>query len=111
MKYEVVWSDFAEKQIDDIHKFYHSKTKSLNIANRIISRILIAPDSLKHSPEIGQREPALSNRKLEYRYIVVSNYKLIYTVNKKNYTLELLIYLTQDKAQQKLNEINNREAV
>lgn len=84
MKYEVVWSDFAEKQIDDIHKFYHSKTKSLDIANRIISRILLAPDSLKHSPEIGQREPALSNRKLEYRYIVESNYKLIYTVNKEN---------------------------
>jgi len=83
VKYEVIWSDFAEKQIDDIHKFYHSKTKSLNIANRIISRILIAPDNLKHSPEIGQREPALSNRKLEYRYIVESNYKLIYTVNKK----------------------------
>ncbi len=83
MKYEVVWSDFAEKQIDDIHKFYHNKTKSLNIANQIVSRILNAPDSLKYSPEIGQRESALSNRKLDYRYIVESNYKLIYTVNKE----------------------------
>ncbi len=77
MKYEVAWSDFAEKQIDDFHKFYHSKTKSINIANRIISRILNAPGNLKYSPEIGQCEPALSNRKFEYRYIVESNYKLI----------------------------------
>ena len=83
MKYEIIWSDFAEKQIDEIHKFYYNKTKSLNIANRIVSRIIIAPDSLKHSPEIGQREPALTNRKLEYRYIVESNYKLIYTINKE----------------------------
>ncbi len=79
MKYEIIWSGFAEKQIDEIYKFYYTKTKSLNIANRII----IAPDNLKHSPEIGQREPALTNRKLEYRYIVESNYKLIYTINKE----------------------------
>lgn len=83
MKYEIIWSDFAEKQMDEIHKFYRSKTKSLNIANRIISKILLAPDNLKHSPEIGQNEPALIRRKLEYRYIVESNYKLIYTINKE----------------------------
>ena len=83
MKYEIIWSDFAGKQIDEIHKFYHNKTKSLNIANRIISRILTVPKSLKHSPEIGQLEPALINRKLEYRYIVESNYKLIYSINQE----------------------------
>ena len=83
MKYEIIWSDFAENQVNEIHKFYYTKTESLNIANQIISRILIAPDSLKHSPELGQREPALTNRKLEYRYIVESNYKLIYTINKE----------------------------
>lgn len=83
MTYKIIWSDFAEKQIDEIHKFYYTKTKSLNIANRIISGILIAPDSLKHSPETGQREPALTNRKLEYRYIVESNYKLTYTIDKE----------------------------
>lgn len=89
MIYEIVWSDFAEKQIDEIHKFYHRKTQSLNIANRIISRILTAPNILKHSPEIGQREPALINRKLEYRYIVESNYKLIYTVRKEEQQIRI----------------------
>ena len=86
MNYKVVWSDFAEKQVDEIYKYYHSKTKSLNIANRIIARILIASDSLKYSPELGQREPALSNRKLEYRYIVESKYKLIYTIKQRKST-------------------------
>lgn len=60
MKYEVVWSGFAEKQIDKIHRFYRDTTKSLHIANRIITKILIAPDSLKDNPEVGQREPLLA---------------------------------------------------
>jgi len=82
VKYEIIWSDFAKEEIDKIHEFYQNRTKSLNIANRIIKNILIAPDLLRHSPEIGQREPALVKRKLEYRYIIESNYKIIYTINK-----------------------------
>jgi len=89
VKYEIVWSDFAEKQIDKIHKFYHNKPKSLNIANRIILGILTAPDSLKHNPEMGLREPALIDRKLEYRYLVESNYNLIYTINKEKQQLRI----------------------
>lgn len=83
MKYEIVWSNFAEKQIDEIHEFYQNKTKSLEIANGIIKSILIAPDGLQHNPEIGQIEPSLVHRKLKYRYIIASNYKLIYTIHKR----------------------------
>ncbi len=84
MKYRIIWSAFAEEQINEIYAFYLEKTKSAIIANRIIKRIIIAPEILKHSPEIGQREIALIKRKPEYRYIVESNYKIIYYVDKIN---------------------------
>lgn len=78
---EFIWSSFAEKQMDEIHRFY--LTKNIRIANRIATRILIATDSLKHNPKIGQLEPALLSRDLEYRYILELNYKLIYTINEE----------------------------
>ncbi|MFA7617194.1 MAG: type II toxin-antitoxin system RelE/ParE family toxin [Weeksellaceae bacterium] len=89
MIYEIIWSAFAERQIDEIHEFYLNKTKSLRIANRIIERILIAPENLKLNPEIGQLELDLKDRILEYRYIVESNYKLIYTINKDKFQIQI----------------------
>ena len=81
MNYKIVWSKFAEQQIDDIFEYYEKKTKSYNVALNIVTRILLAPEILIDNPKIGQRETSLKNRKTEYHYLVESNYKIIYSID------------------------------
>lgn len=83
MKYIIVWSEFAERQLDEIFAYYAEKSKSTETAKRLIKRIITAPEILKTSPYIGQKEILLESRKIEYRYLIESNYKIIYTVNEE----------------------------
>ena len=80
MKFEIVWSKFAETQIDDIYKYYAEKATA-QIALNIIIELVNCADILRDSHFIGQNEELLEDRILEYRYLVCSNYKLIYTVD------------------------------
>lgn len=81
MKYKIIWSEFSEQQIDMIFEFYEQKSKSYNVALNIVTKILLAPDILIENPRIGQKEISLENRKIEYHYIVESNYKIIYSID------------------------------
>ncbi|WP_445431941.1 hypothetical protein [Chryseobacterium indoltheticum] len=62
MKYEVIWSEFSKKQIDEIFNYYKEVSKSYQVALKIITKILLAPDKLIYNPKIGQRELLLKNR-------------------------------------------------
>ncbi len=84
MKYKVIWSEFSEKQIDDIFNYYQQSSKSYRVALKIVTKILLAPDQLIYNPKIGQREFLLENREVEYHYIVESNYKIIYSIDEEN---------------------------
>lgn len=89
MDYKITWSEFSEQQIDDIFLYYQQKSKSFNVAQKIIEKILLAPDKLITNPRIGQKEFALEYRKIEYHYIVESNYKIIYSIDDKNFKIEI----------------------
>ena len=80
MKLKVIWSNFAEAQLDEIFEFYKEKV-SLKIASQLVREIILESEYLKNSPFIGQKEIRLQNRKIEYRYLVYKNYKLIYSIN------------------------------
>ncbi|MFY1045432.1 type II toxin-antitoxin system RelE/ParE family toxin [Chryseobacterium sp. GP-SGM7] len=67
--------------MDEIFNYYKQTSKSHQIALKIITKILSAPDKLIDNPKIGQREFSLENRTIEYHYIVESNYKIIYSVD------------------------------
>ena len=82
MEYEIVWSKFAESEIDNIYKYYADKATE-QIALNIIIGIVHSADVLKTSHFIGQTEELLEDRDLDYRYLVHNNYKLIYTVDTK----------------------------
>jgi len=84
VKYKVIWSEFSEKQIDDIFNYYQQSSKSYRVALKIVTKILLAPDQLIYNPKIGQREFLLENREVEYHYIVESNYKIIYSIDEEN---------------------------
>lgn len=90
MGYTVIWSEFSEELIDEIFDYYKKKTKSYDVAKSIIEKILLAPDILLNNPKIGQREILLKDRSIEYRYIVVSNYKLIYYIDELKKTINIV---------------------
>lgn len=82
MNFTVIWSDFAEMQLDDIYDYYTNNAGS-KIATNIVTSIIIESDKLKSSPFIGQVEELLSQIKIQYRYLIVNNHKLIYSVDEQ----------------------------
>lgn len=89
MKYKIIWSEFSEKQIDDIFNYYELTSGSYSVALKIVTRILLAPDKLIDNPKIGQIEFSLKDRAIQYHYIVESNYKIIYSVDDENYFIKI----------------------
>lgn len=81
MAYQIIWSAFAEEQIDAIFEYYRQASGSYEVANRIINHLISAPDRLISHPRMGPREPLLRHRPIEYRFIIVSNYKIIYSLD------------------------------
>jgi len=89
VEYKVIWSAFSEQQIDNIFHYYEQKSKSYRVALKIVTEILLAPDRLKYNPRIGQKELSLANRKIAYRYIIESNYKIIYSIDDDNKFIQI----------------------
>jgi toxin ParE1/3/4 len=84
VKYKIIWSKFSEQQIDDIFEFYEQKSKSYDVALRVVTKIILAPDILIENPRIGQKEILLENREIEYRYLIETNWKIIYSIDDEN---------------------------
>ena len=83
MPLKIIWSEFAETQLDEIYEYYEKKASS-RIAKKLVKGIINAPKKLIKTPHIGQEEDLLKQRKIEYRYLVFKNYKLIYSVDTEN---------------------------
>jgi plasmid stabilization system protein ParE len=88
MEFEVVWSDFAENQLDEIFEYYLTNA-NFSVASKLVSSIIQAPEILVKAPLIGQEEEWLSGRKINYRYLLFENYKLIYTVDMISQTIRI----------------------
>lgn len=83
MRYKIIWSAFSEKQIDYIFEYY-TKNANLVVAKKVVKSIISATTILSTNPKTGAKEPLLKNRKIEYRYLVTTNYKLIYSIDEAN---------------------------
>jgi plasmid stabilization system protein ParE len=79
MDLKVFWTDTALYQLKDIFEYY-KKNANLKVARKIIKRIVNETIYLEKNPRIGQREFLLENRKKEFRFLVVGNYKIIYWI-------------------------------
>lgn len=80
---QIIWSEFAESQLDYIFDYYKKKA-SLRVAKNLLRGIIDAPKKLILAPYIGQTEELLEDREIQYRYLVFKNYKLIYSVDFEN---------------------------
>jgi toxin ParE1/3/4 len=83
MTLKIIWSEFAETQLDEIHEYYEKKA-SPRIAKKLLKGIINEPNKLIKTPLIGQEEELLIQREIHYRYLVFKNYKLIYSVDSEN---------------------------
>lgn len=83
MELKIIWSEFAESQLDEIYHFYE-KEVSPEFANKFVNEIINEPNKLVNTPFIGQEEDMLRGRKIQYRYLVYKSYKLIYSVDLEN---------------------------
>lgn len=79
----IIWSAFAETQLDEIYEYYKNKVSS-RVATKLVKGIINAPRKLIKTPFIGQEEELLKERKTQYRYLVFKNYKLIYSVDEES---------------------------
>ncbi|HHT9079002.1 TPA: type II toxin-antitoxin system RelE/ParE family toxin [Flavobacterium psychrophilum] len=82
MSYKVIWSNFAENELDKIFEYYIEQA-SLKVAKKIIKNILAEPKRLINNSEMFQTEELLIDREEIYRYIVCDDYKIIYSVDIK----------------------------
>jgi toxin ParE1/3/4 len=77
MEIRIEWSEQSERQLKDIFDYYSFEV-SPRIARKIINRILDRVSILESNPSAGPKEELLSDYPEEFRYLVESNYKIIY---------------------------------
>jgi len=83
MSLKIIWSEFAETQLDEIYEYYEKKAGP-GVAKKLLKGIINEPKKLLKAPQIGQEEELLKHRESEYRYLVFKNYKLIYSLDNQN---------------------------
>ena len=82
MEFKIIWPDFADFQFSEIYNYYHTNI-SKQVAKMIAKNILSATQKLETAPYVGQKEDLLLDRSKEYRYLIYTNYKIIYSVDEK----------------------------
>lgn len=83
MNYKIIWSSFSESQLDEIYEYYEKRASSI-IAIKIVTGIINESEELLKAFFIGQEEELLKERKIQYRYLLFKNYKLIYSIDEQN---------------------------
>ncbi len=88
MELKVFWLQLAEDKLDDIYRYYKIKAGK-RIAKKIVNGIVDTTVGLGKQPEIGQVEISLAHRKIEYRYLIYTNYKIVYWINVPSIRVEI----------------------
>ena len=78
--FKILWTDLAINQLKDIFD-YHLVKASSNIAQKLIQRIIDATIILEDNPKSGRKEDLLLTRSLEFRFLIIKNYKIIYWID------------------------------
>jgi toxin ParE1/3/4 len=89
-KYEIIVSDFAEKDLKDIISYFYTKNiqYSIDLFKKIRGRIV----ELEIFPEKGKIVPELERQGIsKYRQIIEGNYRIIYSVRIKQVTILMIV--------------------
>lgn len=77
MEIRIEWSELSEKQLKDLFDYYSFEANS-RVARKIINKIISGVSILEGNPLAGPKEELLSGYPEDFRYLVESNYKIIY---------------------------------
>jgi toxin ParE1/3/4 len=80
MGLKIFWTQFAEDKLQDIFYYYKEKA-GIKTARKIVNEIIDKTINLDENPKIGQIEEFLQDKPQEFRYLVSTNYKIIYYIN------------------------------
>jgi plasmid stabilization system protein ParE len=95
MEIRVLWTDSALSQLEDIYDYYKIKA-SPRIAKKLVKTLIEETIVLESNPLIGVKEPLLSERPYEYRFLVKNNYKIIYRFNENLIRIISVFYCRQN---------------
>ena len=88
MELVVYWTDFSKKELKNIFDYYKEKA-SLNVARTLVIGITKETTKLIKQPKIGQEEELLTQDSRDFRYLVSTNYKIIYWINLEKNRIEI----------------------
>jgi toxin ParE1/3/4 len=77
MEIRIEWSALSERQLKEIFDYY-SVEANPKVARKITDQIIDRVSILENNPFTGPKEELLSDYPEEFRYLVESNYKIIY---------------------------------
>ncbi len=80
MEIRVLWTDSALSQLEDIYDYYKIKA-SPRVAKKLVKTLVEETIVLESNPLIGVKEPLLTERPYEYRFLVKNKCKIIYRFN------------------------------
>lgn len=80
MELEIFWSQFAEDKLQDIFQYYKLQA-GIKTARKMVEKIVDSTLHLGENPRMGTTEELLKDREQEFRYLISTNYKVIYYIN------------------------------
>jgi toxin ParE1/3/4 len=89
---EIIWSDFAIRDIREIYHFI--KSDSVFYADRILDEIVTKSETLSTLPMRGRITPEFENPAI--REIFVKQYRLIYQIEEKRIVIQGVVHMARD---------------
>lgn len=92
--FPVIWTAEALRDLDGIFDFLSSK--SPGAAGKTVLSVLSRAKQLEKFPESGQVQEVWHTTKISYRYLIESNYKIIYSIQKQIIHIHTVFDCRQD---------------
>ena len=97
--YKIYISKTAKNDLSKIYEY--CSNISYNYAEKIKNKLLISISSLKLFPRAFPKVRIYKNQKVEFRYLISNNYKILYLINQK-FVIIQKIYICKQNPPNKL---------
>ena len=88
MGLKIYWTDLAKIEVKSIYIFL-KREANIVVAKKITKEITDEVKLLINQPYLGQIEQQLITSSKEFRYLIYSNYKIIYWINLDENQIEI----------------------
>ena len=79
MEIKIVWTKFSKSELKSIF-LYYKENASEKVAVKIVKGIILGTKKLLLHNYLGQKEELLKENPSKIRYLIYSNYKILYRV-------------------------------